>query len=434
MTETLRTAAQRAELWVKEREGLAAMLGEAKVALAAAQSNAQAVDQQSRELMGLYSWARVSGSSGGATGSKVEIFQDPRSYDGSASKFKEWWTKLNAWLDCHPKQFSEKDPQGHEVPALKSCMYTVLSRLKGSKGAHYTEMELKKLADGKSTHHYWELFAMEIEGVFHPQLQQDWARNALKKLKQTDNMSTVAFIAEFMKLKYYAKTDDGAAIGYLEDNIHPRIRYQLFSTGRCSSNYDATLMAIKEIGSNLEAYRMYAQAGQEAGPSKTLNQMESAEIGPGVEEDVGALSWDEKKKGKGKGNPPSRNNKCFNCGTEGHGIKDCRKPKNQCSKCKFHGGVIEPIAPSTSPKFECLLRNRQRPTRPLWLRKIPSPLSREWTLNRCKPTSGTKRISQRSREKAKPSEYSGCSPGNGLFHLKLILSSCTTNGHGSLSS
>ena len=95
--------------------------------------------------------------------------------------------------------------------------------------------------------------------------------------------------------------------------------------GRCSSNYDAMLMAIKEIGSNLEAYRMYAQAGQEAGPSKTLNQMETAEIGLGLgaEEDIGALSWDEKKKGKGKGNPSPQNNKCFNCGTEGHGIKDC---------------------------------------------------------------------------------------------------------------
>ena len=204
-------------------------------------------------------------------------------------------------------------------------MYAVLSRLKGSKGAHYAKMELKKLADGKSPHRYWELFAMEIEGVFRPQLQQDWARNTLKKLKQTDNMSTVAFIAEFMKLKYYAKTDDGAAIGYLEDNVHPRIHYQLFSTGRRSNNYDATLMAIKEIGSNLEAYRMYARAGQEADPSKTLNQMETVEIGLGLgaEEDVGTLSWDEKKKGKGKGNPLPRNNKCFNCGTDGHGIKDC---------------------------------------------------------------------------------------------------------------
>ena len=137
-------------------------------------------------------------------------------------------------------------------------MYVVLSRLKGSKGAHYVEMELKKLTNGKSLHWYWELFAMEIEGVFRPQLQQDWARNALKKLKQTDNMSTVAFIAEFLKLKYYAKIDDGAAIGYLEDNVHPCIHYQLFSTGKHSSDYNTMLTAIKEIGANLEAYCMYA--------------------------------------------------------------------------------------------------------------------------------------------------------------------------------
>ena len=169
--------------------------------------------------MGLYGWGRVSGASRAGGGTKVEIFQDPGSYDSLASKFEEWWTKITAWLECHQKQFQEKDAQGHDVPALKPRMYAVLSRLKGSKSAHYAEMELKKLADGKSLHRYWELFTTEIEGVFRPQLQQDWARNALKKLKQTDNMSMVAFIAEFMKLKYYTKTDDGAAIGYLEDNV-----------------------------------------------------------------------------------------------------------------------------------------------------------------------------------------------------------------------
>ena len=180
MTETLCMAVQWAELWVKEREGLANMLGAAKEALTVAQNDAQAADQQSRELMGLYGWAGVSRGSGGSSGSKVEIFQDPRSYDSSASKFKEWWTKLNAWLDCHLKQFSERDPQGHEVPALKPQMYAVLSQLKGLKGTHYAEMELKKLTDGKSLHRYWELFTTEIEGVFRPQLQQDWAHNTLK--------------------------------------------------------------------------------------------------------------------------------------------------------------------------------------------------------------------------------------------------------------
>ena len=84
---------------------------------------------------------------------------------------------------------------------------------------------------------------------------------------------------------------------------------------------------------------MYAKTGQEAGPSRTVNQAEATELGLGPGDDnIGALSWDDKKKkGKGKA-PPPRSNKCFNCGEEGHGIKDCRKPKNPCGECKFHGG------------------------------------------------------------------------------------------------
>ena len=179
---------------------------------------------------------------------------------------------------------------------------------------------------------------MEIEGIFRPMLQQDWAWQVLKKLKQTDNMSTATFIAKFMKLKYYAKTDNHAAVGLLKDNVHPRIHYQLFSTGQWSSNYDATLIAIKEIGTNLKAYHMYVCAGQEAGPSKSIHQMESMEIGPGPESntDIRALSWDNKKK-KDK-TPTLRNNKCFNCSQDRHGIWDCKKPKNQCGECKFHSG------------------------------------------------------------------------------------------------
>ena len=91
------------ELWAKEREGLVSMLGVAKEALEAAQNDAQAADQRSRELMGLYGWAGVSSGGRGSGGTKVEIFQDPGSYDSSASKFKEWWTKINAWLECHLK-------------------------------------------------------------------------------------------------------------------------------------------------------------------------------------------------------------------------------------------------------------------------------------------------------------------------------------------
>ena len=105
LTSMLQLAAQRAELWSKEQEGLAAMLTQAREALKEAKDDAQAADQRSRELMGLYGWAGITPGSGGG-GTKVEIFQDPGSYDGSASKFEEWWTKMNAWLECHPDRKS----------------------------------------------------------------------------------------------------------------------------------------------------------------------------------------------------------------------------------------------------------------------------------------------------------------------------------------
>ena len=335
LTETVRLAVLHAEQWSKEREGLANMLEEAKAALTATRADAQAADQRSKELMGLYSWGGTGGSGGP---SKVEIFQDPSSYDRTPSKFEEWWMKINVWLKCHPKQFAKKNQMGFDVPELWLYMYVVLSRLKSMKGAHYAEMELQKIADGMSMHRSWPLFTIEIEGLFCPMLQQDWAWQQLKKLKQTDNMSTVAFIAEFMKLKYYLKTEDSAAVGILEDNVHPHICFQLFTTGRHSTDYNATLIAIKDIGSSLEAYRLIACSGQEAGPSHTIREMDTMDLGPGPEEDISATSWDDKKK-KGKGRPPvPRGNKCFNCGQDGHGIKDCKKAKNQCRECKFHSG------------------------------------------------------------------------------------------------
>ena len=100
------------------------MLDEAKAALTVARANAQATDEYSKELMGLYGWA---GAGGGGSVSKVEIFQDPGLYDRTPSKFEEWWMQMNAWLECHPKQFAKKNQMGFEVPELRPRMYVVLS-------------------------------------------------------------------------------------------------------------------------------------------------------------------------------------------------------------------------------------------------------------------------------------------------------------------
>ena len=76
------TAAQRLEQWAKEREGLAATLATVQEALQSAQTDTQAADQRTCELLGLHTWAGAGAAGGGGTGSnaKVEIFQDPGSY------------------------------------------------------------------------------------------------------------------------------------------------------------------------------------------------------------------------------------------------------------------------------------------------------------------------------------------------------------------
>ena len=109
-----------------------------------------------------------------------------------------------------------------------------------------------------------------------------------------------------MKLKYYVKTNNLAAVSLLKDNVHPCIHFQLFSTGRRSADYDATLIAIKEIGTNLKAYYMFTYARQEAGPSKMIHQMETMEVGPSLDLDnkIRAVSWDDNKKMKGKAPAP----------------------------------------------------------------------------------------------------------------------------------
>ena len=107
-------------------------------------------------------------SAAARSSSKVEIFTDPGTYDGSKVKFEDWWTKIKAWLDCNPKQFAYVDANREEIIHGKNCAYAILSCLQGPKGSHFAEVELKKLADGDMCLHNWETLIKEVEGLFHP--------------------------------------------------------------------------------------------------------------------------------------------------------------------------------------------------------------------------------------------------------------------------
>ena len=113
----------------------------ANAQLLEAQEWAQEADQHMHKIMDLVgqqwtgSFRGARGTSMGPAGpsSKVEIFTDPGTYNGSKTKFKDWWTKMKTWLDCNPKQFTYVDADGDEIINGKNCAYVIFSSLYGPK-------------------------------------------------------------------------------------------------------------------------------------------------------------------------------------------------------------------------------------------------------------------------------------------------------------
>lgn len=78
----------------KEKVVLADILSRVDTQLQDIANNMQASDQRTKELIGLIKWAGDrnggEGSSSGLASSKVKIFTDPGTYNGSSGKFKDW--------------------------------------------------------------------------------------------------------------------------------------------------------------------------------------------------------------------------------------------------------------------------------------------------------------------------------------------------------
>lgn len=138
--------------------------------------------------------------------SKVEIFIDPKTYNGSKAKFENWWTKMKAWLDCNPKQFTYVDADRDEIINSKNCTYVILSHLHSPKGSHFAEVELQKLADRDIWLHNWETLIKEVKGLFHPQLQVDWAKNKISQFSQGD-LDINTWITKGQSLYHQSKID-----------------------------------------------------------------------------------------------------------------------------------------------------------------------------------------------------------------------------------
>ena len=93
-----------------------------------------------------------------------KLLADPGPFDGSMSKFEEWWAKVKAWqAENHLAMPANTDKPVHAV----------LSRLEGPKAGSFARTRLEMLNSGTS--YTWTRMCMELEELFRPANQKDWA-------------------------------------------------------------------------------------------------------------------------------------------------------------------------------------------------------------------------------------------------------------------
>ena len=225
-----------------------------------------------------------------------KIFADPGTYDGSrGKKFEEWWTCVCAWQD-----------ENSAALTGTAGIHAVLSRMVGRDASTFACAWLNEMIGGKKW--MWQEFTTLVEGNFWSTNEKDWNRKASLSLRQGSTpMDT--FITRFDTFQALAEYSEDWLIELLEQNADRQIVERLIlEKGHYMSVADFK-KDLKQAGSRKQLLNFIRSGMTEMAKTKDPNAM-----------DIDA-TW-------------SSNNKCFNCGRE-HFAKECKKPKLQCSECKF---------------------------------------------------------------------------------------------------
>ena len=140
-----------------------------------------------------------------------KLLVDPGPFDGSMSRFEEWWAKVKAWqVENHLAM-----PANTDKPVR-----AVLSRLEGPKAGSFARTCLEML--NSRTAYTWTRMCMELEELFRPANQKDWARKKLRELKQ-GRMTIDEWIIKFQTYSQATQFNQGQLINIIEQNIDSSI-------------------------------------------------------------------------------------------------------------------------------------------------------------------------------------------------------------------
>ena len=113
------------------------------------------LDNMGGQLLAMQVQATATAITTAQTAKISKLLADPGPFDGSMSKFEEWWAKVKAWqAENHLAMPANTDKPVH----------TVLSCLEGSKAGSFARTRLEILNSG--TAYTWARMCGELEELF----------------------------------------------------------------------------------------------------------------------------------------------------------------------------------------------------------------------------------------------------------------------------
>ncbi|KAI6009205.1 hypothetical protein PISMIDRAFT_98654 [Pisolithus microcarpus 441] len=227
---------------------------------------------------------------------------DPGKYNGSISRFEEWWSKMKAYLQL-----------ANFATAAQDCLavWTQCESTWPVAGA-YTRARIDSC---KALATYPDMAALEaeVEAKFRPINNKDWAKAQLQKIHQ-GGTRTEEFVTKFSALAMSAGASDNYAIFMLERAMRPDILQQIFVQGRRKADLARYVAELRAVGGALEAARMHTSSRFSFPSSSSRPSPSTGMFGDSsIPMEIGAASTSR---------PVPSHIKCFSCGGN-HFKRDC---------------------------------------------------------------------------------------------------------------
>jgi len=255
---------------------------------------------------------------------RKKVVVDPSSFDGSPAKFHKWWSKLKVWIKIMMDGANDA-----------TVAATVYSQLTGPKAGRWAQVCLDQcmathamltatlpLAPGAvPLPPAWPTRAdleAEIEGLFLPGNNQEWARAQLLRLCQGPRQRIDEFLAQFEVLKIQSQYADNYVRDLLERALQRKLLEQVYVQNMHRDTYARLSALAREMGRAQELFLINTQSQSPARYYQGQSYLSSSASTSGTPMDIGAADASSQQRGKGP--------QCYNCQLFGHIARECTKP------------------------------------------------------------------------------------------------------------